>query len=256
MNRNSRCCYASLLGDCGGKLEREHYFSGALQDMIGPVKASGFHWLDREEVPLSPRKYAFSKMLCRKHHDDLDGLDQVAKNYFQNYMLLSHRSHINSGMNGSSEELSFNINGRELEKWFLKFICGAVASKNLGVNTNIQDEWVAVLFSRVAWPDHWSIYVELNEFIVKQNDAGFDWKFYWNEDNFLIGLSVKTFGVMTHFSFNHHQHIPPEALHRPTVLGVEIVRPDGSDVLVNIPAGEHVKLRFSWPQETTVNGDS
>ena len=122
-------CYAHHLGDCNGQIEDEHYIPRALQNMFGPVIVHGLAWQDGIARNLQPGTYAHSRVICQRHHDQLDGLDGIATAYFRNLMLIANPNHVSSGAPGQVDDITSAINGRALEKWFLKTICGANCNK-------------------------------------------------------------------------------------------------------------------------------
>jgi hypothetical protein len=138
-------CYARILSDCGGRIEDEHFFSAALQRMLGEVTISGFAWQGGTPKKLPPTTYAHGRVLCQKHHDHLDGLDGNATNYFRNLMLSANPNHVATGQPGRAEDISALIDGRALEKWFLKLLCGIAATDSVENAQKVRDEWVLAL---------------------------------------------------------------------------------------------------------------
>jgi hypothetical protein len=46
-------------------------------------------------------------------------------------MLIANPNHLGSGKPGRAEDVSLLINGRGLERWFAKLICGAIATGSI-----------------------------------------------------------------------------------------------------------------------------
>ena len=107
-------CYAENLGDCEGPIENEHFIPRSLQTMFGPVTMSGFAWQKGPNKLLQPGSYAHARIICRKHHDELDGLDGNAVAYFRNLMLIIGQNHLQTGIAGRAEDITAVINGRAL----------------------------------------------------------------------------------------------------------------------------------------------
>lgn len=125
-------CYAKHLGDCAGKIEDEHIIPQAIQKMCGPVTLRGLRWQGESTSGLLPPKsYAHSRILCRKHHDELDGLDGNALAFFRNWVLIVGQMHPTTGVVGRLDEIKPVIDGRALERWFLKTICGLIYAEQI-----------------------------------------------------------------------------------------------------------------------------
>ncbi len=111
----SRKCYAASLGDCRGKMSREHYISDCmLPDNLtfhGGVKFAG--------RPI-PKASAVAKILCESHNSKLTLFDEEAcallnaMNYPDKYESLSQEQRNNHGV------INFEIDGDKFEKWLMK----------------------------------------------------------------------------------------------------------------------------------------
>jgi hypothetical protein len=241
-------CYAEGLGDCEGVIEDEHFVSHSLQKMFGLATVQGFAWQDElQSKQLWAGSYAHSRMLCRNHHDELDGLDGNALSYFRNLMLILGQMHISTGIVGRIDEIKLLIDGRALERWFMKMICGAIAAKAIAGVTEIPRAWIDGLFERTAWPDEWAIYTFSGTGVTRKEDAAFQMQFHWSSDHRLNGLVINAFATTTLFSIAPPDDLPSTAIRRPSRLKFLIQRPDGSGVLVGLPAGQSVGFRIAWP---------
>ena len=111
-------CYAAPLDNCdGGALTREHFFSESLLEMFGDTFViEGASWAT-SPIRVSPKSLA-SRILCRKHNNDLSELDAIAANFFR--VVRDARS----GSNVGSHEFA----GELLERWAIKALVGAIAS--------------------------------------------------------------------------------------------------------------------------------
>lgn len=240
-------CYARELGDCEGRIEEEHFIPVSLQEMLGPVTGSGFAWQDGSSISLQPGSYAKSRIICRKHHDELDGLDSNAIDYFRNLMLIAGKYHLHSGVKGRAGDIRYELDGRALERWFLKTICGAIKTRTIANVHSVPSVWIQALFDRIRWPDEWAFYVFTGNRVTRHEDARFTIDFHWTGDGSLNGIVVSAFAVDTLFSIQPPDVLRPNALRRPRVLGASVQRPDGSDVLEGVPAGQDIQVRFSYP---------
>ena len=109
-------CYAEHLGNCEGKIENEHFIPRSLQDIFGEVVVEGLAWQEGSTKKMHPSSYADSRIICKRHHDQLDGLDGIALAYFRNFMLLAGRNYVSTGKPGKIQDITPFINGRALEK--------------------------------------------------------------------------------------------------------------------------------------------
>jgi hypothetical protein len=243
-------CFANILGDCSGPIEDEHFIPQALQRLIGQAVVSGFAWQKGTSKSLQPSSYAHGRVICQRHHDQLDGLDGNATAYFRNLMLIANPNHVSSGKPGRAEDISSLIDGRALERWFLKLICGSIATGSIKDVNAVPEHLVRALFQRIEWPSEYAIYVVLNTTRVTEADAGFQLAFHWNSNRELNGLIVRSFAIETIFALEIPDRLNGNVLKRPNGLGADIERPSGEQVLQGIPAGEHIRFRFSWPEST------
>lgn len=241
-------CYAQHLGDCQGRIEDEHFIPRSLQRMVGPVTLRGFAWQDGTSVKVQPGSYAHARVICQRHHDRLDGLDANAVAYFRNLMLIANPNHIASGVRGRAADIALVLDGRGLEKWFLKTICGAVNTNTITGVVTSPARWTEVLFDRVRWPDHWAMYVATGTHVFTKQDASFQVEFHWTAKRQLNGIIIRSFGVETLFALEEPDGSRSGLFRRPKLLGAAVQRPDGGEVLDGVPAGEHIRFRMAWPE--------
>lgn len=240
-------CYASILGDCNGPVEVEHFIPNSIQSILGAVTIAGFAWQKGSSNYVLPGSYAKSKLLCTKHHDYLDGLDANAKAYFQNLMLITGKYHLTSGKIGNISDISSKIDGRALEKWCLKMICGAIKARNIGLKEDIPILWIHALFDKVPWPEEWAIYIFENSHTFQNEDVRLAIDFHWTQDNMLNGIELTAFSVRTLFTFIKPDGDIRNALYRPKGLLFKVQRPDNSDVLEGLPETDEIRFHISWP---------
>ncbi len=212
--------------------------------MLGPVTINGFAWQGKSQNSLPPGTYAHSRIICKKHHDELDGLDKNALAYFRNWMLIMGAHHISDGRPGKLEDITPTIIGRDLERWFMKTIIGLLSSGNVRYFKNIPDEWIKGLFLRNQWPDEWALYFIQGYHETKPQDAAIHFDFHWALDLHLLGANFISFGVQTYFSIVPSEYIQPNFLRRPSRLGA--FRTDSSGALEGMPAGHPIEFQLSW----------
>jgi hypothetical protein len=214
--------------------------------MFGHVSIEGMAWQRGRRTPILPAgAYAHSRILCRKHHDDLDGLDPNAAAYLGNLMLMAGGGFPGRDHPGASTDVAPNIDGRALERWFLKFMCGAIATGSIDPARTVPDAWVMVLFERTAWPEQWALYFATGSRRVELPDAVLNVEFYWAGEN-LNGLGVRLMMMESLFGLE-----PPDRagglLRRPVLLGAEVQRDHGGPALKGLGAGDHIRFKITWP---------
>jgi hypothetical protein len=239
-------CYARILGDCAGPIEDEHFVPQVLQRMLGPVLIEGMAWQGGRRTPmLPPGSYAHSRMLCRKHHDEMDGLDPNAAAYFGNLMLMAGGGLPGRGAIGKSTDVVPTIDGRALERWFLKFMCGAIATRSIDPARTVPDEWIAALFERVNWPDEWALHVETGTWRVSGTDAELHIEFHWAEEH-LNGLVARLTRIVSIFGLKRPDRTDG-LLRRPIMLGADVRRDHGGPALAGLGPKDHVRFQIRWP---------
>lgn len=119
-------CYAARYKDCdGGATEREHWLTKALLkrtqfDGTG-LQVDG---LARQEGPVeSDPDELFSRILCARHHDTLDGLDDAAIALYDAWMSAA-----------AGKPIATSIQGERLERWALKVLVGMIVSGSVRID--------------------------------------------------------------------------------------------------------------------------
>ena len=156
-------CWAKALGDCEGKISREHLVSGCFFPE-GGVTVRGFSWcLDEKTVGLGSLT---GRILCRRHNSKLSDLDSAIMSTLANLeksvrlfearrKLLSRRWTV----------AQFAVDGLLLERWFLKtFINMSVVDNNriIGEGTRSvgtpSDELVKIAFGQSKFSGNLGLY--------------------------------------------------------------------------------------------------
>lgn len=222
-------CYAAQLGNCSGKLSREHYISKSALELAGKtVRVTGFSWQrtnDSTEIGINSLT---SKMLCEQHNSELSSLDEVGKAF-----LLALKSSFDAATT-EREFLNeaFKIEGEKLELWLLKVLCGFFRMSRVA---HIPSSWIEILFQKRPFAENSGLHF----FTLPGNVA---WKF-----NLLRVLSVQDkhgniagakFGIgglaaLLAFGKPSFEEAGIESLYRPT--NIQIIK------------GTNTKsIEFSW----------
>jgi hypothetical protein len=114
---NARC-YARAHRNCSAKITREHFISRSLLTMWmagkEALEVSGFAHQAGQVQALRPNELA-SKVLCERCNSALSPLDAAVTNAWD-YLEV-----------GAGDGLV--LNGHDLERWFVKLLCGHAASR-------------------------------------------------------------------------------------------------------------------------------
>jgi len=116
-----RSCWAAHLGGCHEKISGEHIVTQSL--FTGKtVIVSGLPWCLSE--PKEVGKAGITRnILCRTHNSALSVVDEAAQKSFEVFRQSTDLSSARQGINAQSLMLKrFRINGRLLERWFLKTV--------------------------------------------------------------------------------------------------------------------------------------
>ena len=115
-------CWASTLGDCAGKLSREHTVSECFWgDTSELISVQGMHWCADAPKMISVANMT-AKILCEFHNNKLgETVDPVAALTTQSIKESMRLLEVRKKMRKSSYNvLRFRISGPLLERWFLK----------------------------------------------------------------------------------------------------------------------------------------
>lgn len=188
-------CYARDLMDCSHDISREHYISRGLLELWGRfnLQLEGAPWAP-ETTPTVSVNSMTSKILCRRHNEALSPLDSLAKDLFEFVFIENHES---------APEVML-INGYELERWFLKTLCGLVAAGMATRNGQILEswkpelEWLDILFGDGVVSDGSGLQVIVGAYNARTHriDTKLSFK---TETGQPIGLAFAVFGILFFF---------------------------------------------------------
>lgn len=140
MDTTAKGCWAASLGDCEGKISREHLVSQALFP-DGNITVSGLHWC--KDGPKTVGLAALTgKILCQKHNSELSELDDNVKRAFETFDESMQLFQVRSKLQGRRWTIKvFTIDGALLERWFLKTL----------INLSHGGQWIIGEGSHSAW---------------------------------------------------------------------------------------------------------
>ena len=108
-------CYARDLADCCTQISREHYISESILEDHGGTFFVTRARLGWEDKPL-PANALASNMLCRRHNSALSPLDEAGRSFVRCLRFAQERAADRGGGDV--------LNGIDVERWFLKVLCG------------------------------------------------------------------------------------------------------------------------------------
>ena len=124
-------CWAASLGDCEGKISREHLVSQALFPG-GNITVSGLRWCKDGSKTVGLAALT-GKILCQKHNSELSELDTTVKRAFEAFDESMQLFQLRSKLQGRRWTIkTFTIDGVLLERWFLKTL----------INLNHEGPWI------------------------------------------------------------------------------------------------------------------
>ena len=150
-------CYAQEQQNCSPEISKEHFISKAILSKLGSTLTLFGTPHRPPNIPLitSPANLA-SNILCKRHNSLLSKLDATALDLFNVLEKFTNRS---------KETPNQTITGQHLETWFLKVLCGLLASSNVRSkfgyplkNTKLPKKWVDILFTHKNFPERAGLY--------------------------------------------------------------------------------------------------
>jgi hypothetical protein len=127
-------CYARELGGCSTQINREHYVSEGILELIEEpdgtrsrtVRSYGLSFLAGESRILGVAGLT-AKILCKTHNEALSPFDSAGKAFY----CAVDRLNASTAPAAPAEVLT--VSGDDLERWMLKTLCGGLYSGNFMV---------------------------------------------------------------------------------------------------------------------------
>lgn len=136
-------CFAAGMGGCSTKMSLEHYVSHSvlklMSDEDGMVGIDGPSWTGRP--PLVAASKFGAKTLCVAHNTALSDLDKVGHRFFAAFHSVPERF-----AQGAEDSMRL-VHGHDLERWFLKMLCG-FAAMHQDKEWRPPRHWVRALFGK------------------------------------------------------------------------------------------------------------
>lgn len=128
-------CWAGCLGGCSQKLTGEHLVSKSV--FPGKtVMVQGFPWCKEEPVEIGLINLT-AKILCEKHNNDLSPLDDAAKASAEALRAADELNDTRKKIKPKTWTVkTFKINGRLMERWFLKTLINIACNRELPIGSD------------------------------------------------------------------------------------------------------------------------
>lgn len=146
-------CYAESLGDCQGRMSREHFISESLlRELNGPFTVEGLDPSDRSKVVTASANSVASTVLCEAHNSRLSAVDAGAAPFFASCRRFDHE--LAQPTSNSIDAVS--VDGSLVERWMAKVLLGLLARPG---STGLPSpehftQLLAVAFGSPAQPPH------------------------------------------------------------------------------------------------------
>jgi len=173
-------CWAAPLGNCSEKITREHIFTNNIWegDEIG---VKGLPWCLKQHQFIPKEDYCYN-ILCETHNNGLSPVDQVGINSFT--LLRNawkyHKQRVDlveaGQWSGPFKKIHQTINGRGLQRWFLKALINAEVAGEQGYRigpwsadkNRPSRELVEIAFGRRAFTGGAGLYLAVQEDVLPQ----------------------------------------------------------------------------------------
>lgn len=112
-------CWAACLGNCDGKISREHVVSRAL--FLGnQISVQGFAWC-KDDAKVIGLSSLTARILCEQHNSCLSEVDSSGADAFKAMREMMRLSNVRSQMKPRIWRIRrYDVDGPKLERWFLK----------------------------------------------------------------------------------------------------------------------------------------
>jgi hypothetical protein len=132
-------CWAAPLGDCAGKISREHIVTRGVFEN-DETSVQGFPWCP-EPTKISLSGFT-AKILCEKHNSALSTADDAGIATIKQFREFLRLAQVRGAMKPRRWRIKrFGTNGYELERWFLKTLTNIAFGRRYPVFKPQGDEW-------------------------------------------------------------------------------------------------------------------
>jgi hypothetical protein len=128
-------CWAACLGDCAGKISREHTVSKSLY-ISDTVTVEGFPWCKDKPKEIGLGSLT-AKILCEAHNRRLSDVDKAGAAAFDAFRQSTRLMNVRSKTRNQRWTIKrFIIDGPRSERWFLKTLINLCFGQNLRIGAD------------------------------------------------------------------------------------------------------------------------
>jgi hypothetical protein len=128
-------CWAASLGDCAGKISREHTVSKSLYTS-DTVTVQGFPWCKDKPKEIGLESLT-AKILCEAHNRRLSDVDKAGAAAFDAFRQATRLMNVRSKTRNRRWTIQrFIIDGPRSERWFLKTLINLCFGQNLRIGAD------------------------------------------------------------------------------------------------------------------------
>ncbi len=163
---NHSKCWASSLGDCEGKMTKEHLVS----NVILPEKLSvkGFNWC-KEGKEISSSSFV-NKFLCQKHNNSLSPYDIEGGRFYEAVKTVHYKLRT-----GDTSYYEVHISRRKFEGWMIKTLINLSLTSDENIEVNF-DAVLPFLYrnSKLTEPFGLGLATQVGQWLeISQPNSGF-----------------------------------------------------------------------------------
>lgn len=110
----------------------------------------------------------------------------------------------------STENLQFDFNGRDIEQWMLKVVCGGMATGLYGKHMKeVPFYLVEVLFGKIYWPSTINLYTTEKKQYIVPKEPSVTFSFIGDlKSGQIAGLICNYFALDLILSLSHYKDVP------------------------------------------------
>jgi hypothetical protein len=235
-------CYLRTDENCSRERSREHFISKSILAIIertnGRLTVSGFPW-QTEPKDVGIRTLTCWN-LCKRHNEALSPLDVSALRFYR-HLSGMYETLYGAGGGTKTDQVAL-FNGRDLERWMLKVLCGFVTSGNAVVDGEkrvlaADAHWCDLVMGRKVLPQGLGLWATSNPGDVLNTSCGIGFAPLFGDHQRLGGISMEINGIRLALALctviNHKGTVLDGALFRPTSL-------------LFVGEARRVMLKFGW----------
>lgn len=163
-------CWAEKLGNCNGKITKEHYITKALTEE--DITISGLPWLNGKSKKMRLQDLC-SHILCEKHNNDLSIFDAEIVNFKKTLKEVSLQekrfTQPGFGFRKNKLPIKYTVKGYFLEKWFSKTLVNIVKlyPEYIGIEYH---EILPYIYENKNFENPYGLYVDVTVGLRKNED--------------------------------------------------------------------------------------